>query len=241
MSDPLSVTAGVAGVLSFGIQVCNGVTNYYDHWKSYDEDVKTTYEMIDQLSGTFSLVSQKVDSNLLKRRPAASQIRSSIKACESGILALENRLNKIKAQEPNLATTKHEMAAGELKRQGKRLLYPFKQGTLGKLKDVVGELRDKLAPALAVLSLDVSGEALVEIRAARAESQAWRTEERTRQILNWLSPLEFHSRQQGILEKRCGETAGWILEDKKFVRWRGSADAKRGFWCQGKSERFLLL
>jgi hypothetical protein len=218
MSDPLSVTAGVAGILSFGIQVCNGVIQYYNHWKSYDDDVKTTYEMIDQLSGTFSLINQKVESKLLKRRPAASQVLTSIKLCESGILALENRLNKIKTKEPDFATAKHEISVGELKKQGKRLLYPFKQGTLGKLKDVVGELRDNLAPALAVLSLDVGEEALVEIRAVRAESQAWRTEERAQQVLKWLSPLGFHSRQQAVLEKRCGETAGWILEDEKFIR-----------------------
>jgi hypothetical protein len=242
MSDPLSVTTGVVGILSFGIQVCNGVTQYYHNWKSYDEDVKITYEMIDQLSGTFSLVNQKVESNLLKHRPAASQVLASIKLCESGILALENRLNKIKAKEPDLATTKREVAVVELKKRGKRLLYPFKQGTLGKLKDVVGELRDNLSPALAILSLDVGEEALVEIRAVRAESQAWRTEERTRQVLNWLSPLEFHSRQQAVLEKRCGETAGWILEDKRFVRWCDAADgAPKGLWCQGKSTSPLLV
>jgi hypothetical protein len=241
MSDPLSVTAGVVGILSFGIQVCNGVTEYYSNWKSYDEDVKTTYEMIYQLSGTFSLVSQKVESNLLKRRPAASQVLASIKLCEGSILALENRLNKIKAKEPDLATTKRNTAVGELKKQGKRLLYPFKQGTLGKLKDVVGELKDNLAPALAVLSLDVGEATLVEIRAVRAESQAWRSEERTHQVLNWLSPLEFHSRQQAVLEKRCGETAGWILEDERFVRWCDAADGEsNGLWCQGQSKWIML-
>jgi len=241
MSDPLSVTAGVAGILSFGIQVCNGVTQYYEHWKSYDEDVKTTYEMIGQLSGTFNLVNRKVESSLLKRRPAVSQVLTSIKLCENGILALEKRLQKIKATEPNLGTTKRDVAVGELKKQGKRLLYPFKQGTLGKLKDVVGELRDNLAPALTLLGLDVGEEALVELRAVRAENQAWRSEERAQQVLNWLSPLEFGSRQQEILGKRCGKTAGWILEDERFVQWSESADAPKGLWCQGKSRCILSL
>jgi hypothetical protein len=56
-------------------------------------------------------------------------------------------------KEPDASAKMADLAVAKLQRQGKKLLYPFKQGTLGKFRDSVSELRDNLVPALQALNL----------------------------------------------------------------------------------------
>ena len=170
MADPLSVTGTAVGIISLGIQVCSGLIQYSNTWKDFDADVNATCEAINDLSRTFSLVSNKLKSNIFEHRPAASQALESIKLCESGILALEKQPLKIKAKEPSATATRGQAAVAVLKKQGKRLLYPFRQNSIIKLRDTVGELRDNLAPVLLVLNLDIGEESLLEMKSTRAEN-----------------------------------------------------------------------
>jgi hypothetical protein len=153
MADPLSLTGTAVGILSLGIQVSSGIMNYYSEWKDQDSDIQTTYQMIEQLSSTLSLLSSKLQSESLSQCDTAGHVLSSIELCEGGILKLQARLVKIKAREPDPRAKMAELALGKLQAQGERLLYPFKQGMLGKLQDSVSELRHNLGSALQVLDL----------------------------------------------------------------------------------------
>lgn len=150
--DPLSGAASVVGIVSLGLQVCQGIMQYYGHWKDYTLDIASTYEMVEQLRGIFEVLSTILNSSPLDNGPAVEQVRSSIKKCEGGTLLLRKRLEKIKAKDANEEKPSLTIKQ-KLEGQGRRLIYPFQQGTLGKIRDAVSELRDNLTPALHALNM----------------------------------------------------------------------------------------
>ena len=152
MSNPLSAAASAAGIVSLGLQVCQGIVQYYSSWKDFTVDVTSTYELVEQLRGIFDLLRTTLKSSPLEDASAAEHVRSSIRKCEGGILRLHKRLEKIKAKDLEEGT-KYSNPKQKLISQGKKLVYPFQQGTLGKLRDAVSDLRDNLTPALHALNL----------------------------------------------------------------------------------------
>ena len=153
MADPLSITGTAIGIISLGVQACQGIIQYYNQWKDFDKDVASMYASIDQLNRLFRLIEEKLDANSFSRLLSVHEINSSIKKCEKGILELKRRLEKIKSKEPLGTLPKKTVILLQLQEQGKRLLYPFQQGTLGKLRDTISELRDNLNPILHVVQM----------------------------------------------------------------------------------------
>ena len=60
-----------------------------------------------------------------------------------------------------------------------------------------------------------------------------------RDLLDWLSPLEFFSKQIDTLSRRQQGTGRWLLESNEFRRWL--EDAGRVLWCPGIREYCFLL
>ncbi|KAJ7321988.1 hypothetical protein DFH08DRAFT_788589 [Mycena albidolilacea] len=52
-----------------------------------------------------------------------------------------------------------------------------------------------------------------------------------RQIIEWISPLNFFPRQADILSARQPGTGEWLLQDTTFKRWK--AGETRAIWCRG--------
>jgi hypothetical protein len=46
MADPLSITAGVVGLISFGIQVTGALVDYYSAYEDQDSEVARTIEKL---------------------------------------------------------------------------------------------------------------------------------------------------------------------------------------------------
>ena len=53
MTDPLSVTAGIAGLFSIGIQVTESLVKFYNSYKSQDIDVARVTTKLESLSDIF--------------------------------------------------------------------------------------------------------------------------------------------------------------------------------------------
>ena len=58
-------------------------------------------------------------------------------------------------------------------------------------------------------------------------------EERRDKILQWLSPLSMHEKQQDTLSRRQKGTGGWLLEDPAFLNWIEEGDSHPVLWCPG--------
>ncbi len=75
------------------------------------------------------------------------------------------------------------------------------------------------------------GEGISDISVGLTTLTVGLEEEERRKIVNWLSPIDFRSRQQEILKGACAGTRQWLFDSEKFQYW---IDADRGtLWCPG--------
>ena len=145
--EGLASASAVAGIISLGIEVCQGLLRYYNSYKGAATDVAHMYESIDSLESTLLALKRTLDRGSLSSSVAAN-VTKSIKSCEAGFRKLEEKLKKVKLSS-NSQVGWQERAKGQLK----RALYPFRESTLAKLREIVNEQRDHLKLALGVLQM----------------------------------------------------------------------------------------
>jgi hypothetical protein len=58
MAEAFGVATGVVGVLSFGIQLAQGIVQYYESWKDQDSEIASMHASIDGLRGTLEVLFQ---------------------------------------------------------------------------------------------------------------------------------------------------------------------------------------
>lgn len=68
---------------------------------------------------------------------------------------------------------------------------------------------------------------LTSLLGQRSEAQ----EQKIREILSWLSPLNFGTNQQDFLSRRQEGTGEWLLNDNVFKAWLDGAN--KILWCPG--------
>lgn len=144
-----STAASAAGLVSLGIQTLQGLIEYYSAWKDYHEDVVSTLNSLSTQKGILLLLLDSIQSDHFHPDIKIS-VSQSIASCQHGIDTLGRKLAKIKS------TPMESRSSGMLnKLQGStaRLLYPFKQSTLMKLRETVTEMRSNLKLALSALQM----------------------------------------------------------------------------------------
>lgn len=99
MTDPLSITASAAGLVSLGLTVCPGLLDYYGAWKNQHSDMSAMCESLETLDPTFGLLDEKVHHPLLARK-SVDRVTEIIVSCAARIQGLKTKLDKIRSIKP---------------------------------------------------------------------------------------------------------------------------------------------
>ena len=172
-------------------------------------------------------------------------------SCINGLHKLQKKLSKL--QSHPLPSGFRQKAWAEVQRS----LYPFKQSTLAKLRELVGDLRKQLSLALQLLHLDLdtsSRHILTRVEAYAKDTAACavaiegsvahvsiqvkrllagQQADRFRKIADWLSPPDpwiYHAYARRHHEPQTGS---WLLHSDQYVRWRSGHT--RHLWLHGKA------
>ena len=154
--DALSVSAGAAGFISLGITVCQGLLDYYHSWKDAEDQVAQMYASIEALTETFRLLESAIQSKVLNHA-TVQKVEESIRSAEKGLHSLQKKLQKVQLAPSQPGWKAKGMA------QFRRTLFPFKESTLAKLKELGIELRQELSLALEVLQIECSTASLQKL------------------------------------------------------------------------------
>ena len=154
--DALSVSAGAAGFISLGITVCQGLLDYYRSWKDAEDQVAQMYASIEALTETFRLLESAIQSQVFNHA-TVQKVEESIRSAERGLQSLQKKLQKIQLAPSQPGWKARGMA------QLRRSLFPFKESTLAKLKELGIELRQELSLALEVLQIECSAASLQKL------------------------------------------------------------------------------
>lgn len=148
MTDPFSVAAGAAGLISLGVKVTESLVEFYTTYKNQDSDVARLANKLEDLLHIFRILHDTLQSR--KFRPndqsLVEKVESFIHRCQDLIQELRDECNKLEKASKN-------SIKDMIKITGRRAAYPFRKSTLQKLDEDIDDIRDNLSLALDMLQL----------------------------------------------------------------------------------------
>lgn len=141
------------GIISLGIQCCQGIVGFYGSFRDQDTIVEATIASADSLRRTFVLLEGIIAGPNSKFDVAAvSNLIANVKSCEKGVEVLQKELDGLRMDIPQASWKE------KIRISGKRALYPFKEGTLLKLQKIVKDLRENLGLASSTVQLEAGAQ-----------------------------------------------------------------------------------
>ncbi|KAI9866190.1 MAG: hypothetical protein M1813_001751 [Trichoglossum hirsutum] len=214
MTDPLSIAAGIAGLISLGIQVTGSLVKFYTSHKGQDADVTRTTEKLDSLLNTFRFLDSALQSRTFRpdEQDLIKNIESSIHKCDDLIQELKEEYEKFdKASTSGIKST--------IKVTGRRAVYPFRQSTLQKLDEDISEIRDNLSLALDVLQLRDNQRAQDDITELKLLLKLVRASQISSTICDWLKAPDATINHNAACAKRHPGTGTWFVKGPHFTTW----------------------
>ncbi|CAF9925076.1 hypothetical protein IMSHALPRED_006369 [Imshaugia aleurites] len=245
----LGVASGTAGLISLGLTVCQSLLDYYHSWKHAEDDVAKTYASIEQLFRTLRLLAVAVEYKEFNGE-VLDQVRDSIRSAEERLHSLEKKLDKVRV------VALQNSWRGKAKAQFRRTLYPFKESTLAKLRELSSETRDNLNLALNLLQIDTSAASLRELdllgrQAASVSTNVDNLTQQSTSISKNVHDIANYTKETtGLIEKLASnesskELRAWLSghldpTQKQYETWRERHPDTGHWFLQGRTFRAWL-
>ncbi|KAL4948589.1 hypothetical protein BDW69DRAFT_90641 [Aspergillus filifer] len=149
MSDPFSVSAGVVGVVSLGLTVCQGLIAYYGPWKGYDDEIAKFTTRLEGLQSTLKVLGGFVSPEQELDLPSDQYrdlVSLQLDSCQKSCGELDELLQKCRSNDTSPFVRKHDWL------RLKRALYPFNKDSLVTVSHTVSGLQDNLQLSLQLLN-----------------------------------------------------------------------------------------
>ena len=232
MADPLSVTAGVAGLVSLGIQVTRSLVDFYTSYRDQGSDLARMTERLEYLLDIF----QSLEKTLLDRHFQADE-RSLIKNIETSIQDCDELIQELQEQCQKFSKTSNGIKAA-VRLAGRRATYPFRRSTLQKLDEDIDEIRANLSSALDVLQLKYNNRTQDDIAEIKVLLDLVRTDQVSSNLRDWLKAPDAKVDHNAACVKRQPGTGMWLVKSPGFSRWLTEGNSimwLNGFAGSGKS------
>ncbi|KAF5969475.1 hypothetical protein FBULB1_10240 [Fusarium bulbicola] len=152
MGDPLSIASGVAGLVSLGLVVCDGLHTYFSAIKDRKGDLAIATQNLALFKFHIFAVQSSASKLGHHHSPAINGLQLSLVNCEVQLKCLESLLNE-------LMPTKHPSLSKEIWRRQKLIArYPFHRKKLVQLEEYLSRANTTLSSFIQALNLlDVVG------------------------------------------------------------------------------------
>jgi ankyrin repeat domain-containing protein 50 len=226
MGDPLSIAAGVAGLVSLGIQTVQGLVDFYSSYKSQNTTIARTTDKLEALLGTLQTINQTLANRQFRadEKDVIVKIENSIQSCEDLISELQEEYEK-------LGNSSASGIRAAIRGAGRKLTYPFRESTLKKLDEDIGDIRENLSLSLDVLQLRSAHDLQNDLTDIKVLVNLVRESQVSNRIREWLrAPDATESHNQACAKRHPG-TGLWLVKSPKFANW---LDADKSFlWLNG--------
>lgn len=229
MTDPVSIAASAAGLISLGIQVTQSLVDFYHSFKNFDEDYVYTTQRLEFLFEIFKSLEKTIsDPNFQKKeRNLGKKIEISIESCDELIQELKEEWEKLTKSSKGIQKS--------IELVGHRLAYPFRKSTLQRIEENVDGICKCLSFALEVFNLKKNHDEIAEIKALLSLIS---NHQISSQILDWLKAPDATIDHQIACSKKHTRTGLWFTESSIFTNWlieKNSILWLNGFAGSGKS------
>jgi hypothetical protein len=233
MADPLSITSGIVGLLSFGIQVTQSLVGFYTAYKDQDTDVAKITQNLDNLQGTFrSLYAALQDRrSQVDTQELFEEVEKATKRCDEIIKELHTECQKFQKDSDT-------GFKGRIQVAGRRAAYPFRKSTLKKLEEDIGAIRENLSLALDVLQLKSHNEIHGGISEVKSLVEQTNASQVSFTIRAWMMAPDASLNHNAACAKSHRNTGLWFVNGHHFRNWlheRNSLLWLNGFAGCGKT------
>lgn len=214
MSDPVSIVGTAAGLVSLGIQVIQSLVEFYNSYKSQNSALAGMVERLECLSDVFQCLEKTLldRNNQTEEQSLIKSIEVSIKKCDELIYELQEECQKFRKISSNRVVATVQVA-------GRRATYPFRQSTLQKLDEDIGEIRDNLSAALNVLQLIDSKKTQDGIVEVKALLNLIKSNQISSDLRDWFKAPDATVNHNAAYAKKCPGTGMWLFKSPVFSRW----------------------
>ena len=214
MGDPLSMAAGVAGLVSLGLQTTEYLVKYYTVYRNRDDNLARTADRLDDLLQYLRTIDDIVRTRTwrAKEKTILHNFEQSICHCEDVIYELQAEVRKLQKEPADTFIQKVRTA-------GRRATYPFRQSTLKKLDEDVDEFRDNISMALQALQLKEhqnTQDGIEEMKKVMLNAQAQNV---AADIRHWLRAADATIDYNVACAKRHTGTGQWFIQSAAFTTW----------------------
>ncbi|KAF4627318.1 hypothetical protein G7Y89_g10840 [Cudoniella acicularis] len=209
MSDPLSITASIIAIL----QLSSAVIQYL---RDIGHSGGSKNSLLLEISATKGILETVKD--LRANANQTDPILENVELLQEPLNNYEALLKKLE----NVLST-----SSGLKKVGKALKWPFVKAEITETLTALERYKTLFGLALHANHLELS----TAITKQMNELRNYQQNEEFREIIRWLSPLNFDARHRDIFSKYQEGTGQWLLDDQKFLDWQTSQS--RLLWCDG--------
>ncbi|KAH7190956.1 hypothetical protein BKA60DRAFT_472037 [Fusarium oxysporum] len=173
MGDPFSTSAGIAGLISLGLTLGNGLHTYFSAIKDRHSDIEIAQQSLGLLQ--FNICILRSNQSRLSRRHglAADGLTLGVINCEAQLRSLEVLLNELTSTEGSTALKQ------TLRKQKMIARYPFDQKKLVQLQDQLSKANATLNNFLSTLILESVLDISKDMEALKILSEARGTSTQT--------------------------------------------------------------
>ncbi|KAF5641397.1 hypothetical protein F52700_3338 [Fusarium sp. NRRL 52700] len=166
MSDPFSIATGVAGLISLGITVCDGLHTYFSAIKDRKDDLAIVTQSLALFKFHVFAVQSSASKLGHRHSPAIDGLQLSLINCEMQLKCLETLLNELMpTQDPSLVK--------EIWRKQKIIArYPFDRKKLVQLEEYLSRANTTLSSFIQALNLDINIRMSDELETFRTSLEA---------------------------------------------------------------------
>lgn len=137
----------VVGIVSLGVQVCNGLASYYKEYRGQKSEIDDIIQKAEGLTSAFALIQLQLQGVPPQHQQVAAQVERLLFACKDKIAMLDEALDKCRQ------ATAAKGPKERLLQLKQKLSYPFQRDILQTLQSMVGSLQDNVNTAVAALQL----------------------------------------------------------------------------------------
>ncbi|KAF5254430.1 hypothetical protein FANTH_688 [Fusarium anthophilum] len=166
MADPLSIAGLALAVVSLGLQVTGGITEYFDSLKSRDQDIASIIQQNNTLRKTLRIIDSSISRFQNDHRTATEPLRQFLDSCNEELKVLESLVAALITDDQG--TTGRRTKA---RNKGKKLLYPFHRPKLEQMATKLHHINATLQLGLQSLGLSVSHLGSEKLATIQATSQ----------------------------------------------------------------------
>ncbi|KAF5633874.1 ankyrin repeat-containing protein [Fusarium tjaetaba] len=151
MADPLSVAGLALAVVSLGLQVTGGITDYFDSLNSRDQDISSIIQRNDMLRKTLQLIESSISRFQNDHRTVTETLRQFLDSSNEELKVLVAMVATLNIDDQGTGGRRNKA-----RNKGKKLLHPFHRPKLEQMATKLHHINATLQLGLQSLGLQVN-------------------------------------------------------------------------------------